>query len=42
MKYITPEKILSALKNEGGEKIQLDEELRIKAKHSIDEMLRLG
>ena len=42
MKYITPEKILAALKNEGGEKIELPEELRIKAKHSIDEMLRLG
>lgn len=42
MKYITPEKILAALKDECGEKIELPEELRIKAKHSIDEMLRLG
>lgn len=42
MKYTTPENILLALKGEAGEKIELDEELRIKAKHSIDEMLRLG
>ncbi len=42
MKYTTPESILLALKGEGGEKIELCEELRIKAKHSIDEMLRLG
>ncbi|MBQ6898588.1 MAG: quinolinate synthase NadA [Clostridia bacterium] len=42
MKYTTPESILAALKGEGGEKIELPEELRIKAKHSIDEMLRLG
>ncbi len=42
MKYTTPESILAALKGEGGEKIELPEELRIRAKHSIDEMLRLG
>ncbi len=42
MKYTTPESILKALKGEGGEKIELPEDLRIKAKHSIDEMLRLG
>ena len=42
MKYTTPESILAALKGEGGEKIELPEELRVKAKHSIDEMLRLG
>lgn len=42
MKYTTPENILLALKGEGGEKIELEEDLRIKAKHSIDEMLRLG
>lgn len=42
MKYTTPESILKALKNEGGEKIELPAELILKAKHSIDEMLRLG
>ena len=42
MKYTTPESILAALRGEGGEKIELPEELRVKAKHSIDEMLRLG
>lgn len=42
MKYTTPESILKALRNEGGEKIRLPEELIRKAKHSIDEMLRLG
>lgn len=42
MKYTAPESILAALKGEGGEIIELPEELRIKAKHSIDEMLRLG
>lgn len=42
MKYTTPESILAALKGEGGEKIELPEALRIRAKHSIDEMLRLG
>ena len=42
MKYTTPENILAALKNEGGEIIELNEELVKKAKHSIDEMLRLG
>ncbi len=42
MKYTTPESILKALRNEGGEKIRLPEDLIRKAKHSIDEMLRLG
>ncbi len=42
MKYTTPESILKALKGEGGEKIELSPELIKKAKHSIDEMLRLG
>lgn len=42
MKYTTPESILSALENKGGEKIELSDELIRKAKHSIDEMLRLG
>ena len=42
MKLVTPEAVLSALKGEGGELIELDIELCKKAKHSIDEMLRLG
>ncbi len=42
MKYITPEKILAALKGEGGEEIILPEELINKALHPINEMLRLG
>ncbi len=42
MKYITPELLLKSLKNEGGEKIELDSELMNNARHSIDEMLRLG
>lgn len=42
MKFTTPESILAALKNEGGEIIELPSELIKKAKHSIDEMLRLG
>lgn len=42
MKYTTPETVLAALKGEGGEKIELSDELIKKAKHSIDEMLRLG
>lgn len=42
MKYTTPESILAALKGEGGEIIELEEDIAKKAKHSIDEMLRLG
>ena len=42
MKYISPETLLKAINGEVGEKIEIDEDLRIKAKKSIDEMLRLG
>lgn len=42
MKYTTPESILAVLEGRGGEEIKLDRELSEKAKHSIDEMLRLG
>lgn len=42
MKYTTPEALLAALKGDGGENIEIDEDIRIKAKRSIDEMLRLG
>ena len=42
MKYTTPESILAALRGEGGEKIELSAELIENARHSIDEMLRLG
>ena len=36
------ETLYNALKGEGGEDIQLDEEIRVKAKQSIDRMLELG
>ena len=36
------ETLYNALKGEGGEDIKLDEEIRIKAKQSIDRMLELG
>lgn len=42
MKLTTPEAVLKALKGESGEEIILDRALSEKAKHSIDEMLRLG
>ncbi len=42
MKYVTPEKVLAALKGEGGEEIELDRQLIEKALHPINEMLRLG
>ncbi len=42
MKYITPEKILSALKGEGGEEIVIPADVIKKALHPINEMLRLG
>ncbi len=42
MKYITPERILASLKGEDGEEIILSEEIRKKALHPINEMLRLG
>lgn len=42
MKYITPELLLQAIDGKAGEVIELDEELRLKAKKSIDRMLELG
>lgn len=42
MKYITPALLLAAVNGEQGEKITLDEELRLAAKKSIDRMLELG
>ena len=42
MKLTTLMDVYGALKGEGGEKIELSEELRLKAKHPIDEMIRLG
>lgn len=42
MKYITPEILLKTLKNETGEAVEIEENLRLSAKRSIDEMLRLG
>ncbi len=42
MKLTTLPEIYNCLKGTAGEEIILDEDVRIKAKHSIDEMLRLG
>ncbi|MBE6812908.1 MAG: quinolinate synthase NadA [Ruminococcaceae bacterium] len=42
MKYISPELLLQAINGEAGEQIELDEELRLAAKKSIDRMLELG
>ncbi len=42
MEKVTLENIYSALIGEGGEQLEMDEELRIKAKKCIDKMLELG
>ena len=42
MKYISPELLLQAINGEAGEVIEMDEDLRIAAKKSIDRMLELG
>ena len=42
MKLTTLPDIYNILKGDGGEVIELDDATRIKAKHCIDEMLRLG
>lgn len=42
MKKITLDSVTAALNGTGGESVTVDEELRLKAKKSIDEMLRLG
>ncbi len=42
MKLTTLPEIYNCLKGTAGEEIILNEDIRIKAKHSIDEMLRLG
>ena len=42
MKLTTLPEIYNILRGVGGEEIALDEDVRLKAKHSIDEMLRLG
>ena len=42
MKYVDRETLLKAVRGEAGEVIEIDEVLRLKAKKSIDEMLRLG
>lgn len=42
MKAISTELLLNTIKGNAGEEIILDEKLRLDAKHSIDEMLRLG
>ncbi len=42
MKLTTLPEIYNILRGLGGEEVSLDEAVRLKAKHSIDEMLRLG
>lgn len=42
MKYTSLETVYKALKDNAGEKIEIEEEIRLKAKKCIDEMLRLG
>ncbi len=42
MKLTTLPEIYNILRGVGGEEIVLNEDIRLKAKHSIDEMLRLG
>ena len=42
MKLTTLPEVYNCLKGTAGEEIILDEDIRVKAKHSIDEMLRLG
>lgn len=42
MKKITLDSVAAALNGTGGESVTVDEQLRLKAKKSIDEMLRLG
>lgn len=42
MKVTTITDVLHCLQGVDGEEIILDEQLRLKAKHCIDEMLRLG
>ena len=42
MKKITPATVLSVLEGNAGENVQLEESLRLRAKKSIDAMLRLG
>ena len=42
MKMTTLEELLSALRGLNGEEIELDEDVRLKAKKSIDAMLSYG
>lgn len=42
MKYTSIETVYKALSSDGGEKIEIEEEIRLKAKKCIDEMLRRG
>ena len=42
MKLTTLRDVLNCVKGDGGEEIVLSEDTIIKAKHSIDAMLRLG
>ena len=42
MRITTLLDVKKALEGTGGREIALDETLRLKAKHAIDEMIRLG
>ena len=42
MKKTTLDTVINTLEDKGGESVTVDEELRIKAKKSIDAMLRMG
>ena len=42
MRMTTLTDVYHAMLGQGGQKICLDEEVRLKAKHAIDEMIRLG
>lgn len=42
MKKVTLDGVISSLDGTGGESVTVDEDVRVKAKKSIDEMLRLG
>ena len=42
MRMTTLMDVYRAVLGEGGEEIRLEETLRLKAKHAIDEMIRLG
>ena len=42
MKLTTLADVLNCCKGEGGEEIELSEDMRVKAKHCLDQMLHYG